>query len=480
MKKIKRFLLVICLLVFSTSIGASRVSAGNVTLTFTGKDSVKVNNNIEITLRASDISGLTKGLATVQGDIIFDSSYLEYVSFKAVSSKLSVSYGTKTNRFVALGMSGEYISSTDNLFVITFKAKKIGQTTINMNNVVIGDTASVVHGSNVVSKVINIVDNNPAPSTTTPQTPSKPTTKPSTPSTNTTPSKSDDNTLSSLIINQGKVAPNFDKNVLTYDVSIPSDIDKLDLNYLTSDKNAKVKVSNNGNFKVGVATPVTITVTAENGSVREYRLNVTKLEGETSPKLKSLKVKEGKFDFDPNTYEYTIKVKKDVTKLTIDAIPLDENDEVTIIGNKDLSDGTNQVLIRVTNDKGISTYYTLKVKKSSVITLFGISLTTILFIILIFLIIILFLLLLLLLKRKKEEEEEQNKMGDLIDDYKSHINENVDDDLYDDIVTKDELIHAIEEKNSKKLEMLLTQDKVNKMKEDLKKEEESNWMNDIN
>ncbi len=469
MKKIKKILLVICLLVFSTSIGASNVSAGNVTLSFTGNDTVKVNNNIEITLKLSDISGLAKGVATVQGDIIFDSSYLEYVSLKPVSSKLSVSYGTKTKRFVALGMSGEYISSSDSLFVMTFKAKKVGTTTINMNNVIVGDTASVVHGSNVNSKTITITNANQNTQTTTPKPTPKP--KPSSDNKN-TPTKSSDNTLSNLVVNQGKVAPNFKKDVLTYDVYVPSDINQLDLSYITSDKNATVKISNNGNFKFGIATPVGITVTAEDGSIREYTLNVTKLESATSPKLISLKIKEGKIDFDPNTYEYSIKVKKDVNKLTIKAIPLNENDEVEIIGNKKLSVGDNEITIKVTDDKGISTYYKIKVKKSSVITLFGVSLTTILFGLLIILILILFFLLLLLLKRKKEE-------GTLVDMYTKYSDENSKDDLYDDIVTKDELIHAIEEKNPKKLEMLLTQDKVNKMKDDLKKEEENDWMNDI-
>lgn len=477
MKKIKKILLVICLLFFSTSIGASRVSAGNVNLSFNGNDTVKVGNNIEITLKVSDISGLAKGVATVQGDIIFDSSYLEYVSLKPVSSKLSVSYGTKTKRFVALGMSGEYVSSSENLFIMTFKAKKVGKTTINMNNVIVGDTESVVHGSNVGSKTITITDStNQKPQTTTPAP--KPSQKPTTDK-KPTPNKSNDNTLSNLVVNQGKVAPNFKKDVLTYDVYVPSDINQLDLSYITSDKNASVKISNNGNFKFGIATPVGIIVTAEDGSVREYTLNVTKLESAISPKLKSLKIKEGKIDFDPNTYEYNIKVKKDVNKLTIEAIPLNDNDEVEIIGNEKLKDGNNEITIKVTNDKGISTYYKLKVKRSSVITFFGISITTILFGLLILLLLILFFLLLILLKRKKEEEEEDKEIDAVVDIYKSHLDENAQDDLYDDIVTKDELIHAIEEKNPKKLEMLLTQDKVNKMKEDLKKEEENEWMNNI-
>ena len=43
--------------------------------------------------------------------------------------------------------------------------------------------------------------------------------------------------------------------------------------------------------------------------------------------------------------------------------------------------------------------------------------------------------------------------------------------MYDDIVTKEEIIGAIEEKNAKKLKMLLTQEEANKLKEELKREE---------
>ena len=87
------------------------VEAGNVTLGFLGN----VNNNLEIIVKASDINGLTQGMATAQGDISFDNNYLEFVKSEDVSNTLSVSYGTKTKRFVALGLSGEYIPSAENL-----------------------------------------------------------------------------------------------------------------------------------------------------------------------------------------------------------------------------------------------------------------------------------------------------------------------------------------------------------------------------
>lgn len=471
-KHIKRISAILLIAIF-VSITTLDVFAGSVTLSFDGPDTVKINDNITLTIKASDISGLTDGLATAQGDIVFDSAYLEYSSFRAISSDLSVSYGAKAKRFVALGLAGQYVTSSENLFSLTFKAKQVGQTKLNINSVVIGDTKAIIHSSNVLEKTINIVDGGTTPPPTNNNKPSKP-------STGTTPSKkpstggnkSSDNTLESLVIANSKISPSFHKDTTTYNVVVPSDIKNLDIKYVTTDKNAKVSISGADNLKDNAVNVVTVTVTAEDGSVRKYTLNVTKSDEKTSNKLASLDIKEGKVDFDKDKYEYNIKVGSDIKKLTIDAIPESKDSKVEILGNDKLSKGNNVVLIKLTDKNGFSTYYRVNVKKSDKVTLFGIDVKYIIIGLLLLLFII--WLLLLLLKRKKEEEEEEEepiKVQIVNDDDDDNSSE--EDDLYDDIVTKDELINAIEEKNPKKLKMLLTQDKVNKLKEELKEEEEN-------
>lgn len=471
-KHIKRLSAILLIAIF-VSINTLDVFAGSVTLSFDGPDTVKVNENITLTVKASDISGLTDGLATAQGDIVFDNAYLEYSSFKAVSSNLNVSYGTKARRFVALGLGGEYVTSSDNLFTLTFKAKQVGQTKLNINSVVIGDTKAIIHSSNVLEKTINIVDggnNTPPTNNNKPSKPSTGTTPPKKPSTGS--NKSSDNTLESLVIADSKISPSFHKDTTTYNVVVPSDIKKLDIKYVTTDKNAKVSISGADNLKDNEVNVVTVTVTAEDGSVRKYTLNVTKSDEKTSNKLASLDIKESKVDFDKDKYEYNIKVGSDVKKLTIDAIPESKDSKVEILGNDKLSKGNNVVLIKLTDKNGFSTYYRVNVKKSNKITLFGIDVKYIIIGLLLLLFII--WLLLLFFKRKKEEEEEEEepiKVQIVNDDDDDNSSE--EDDLYDDIVTKDELINAIEEKNPKKLKMLLTQEKVNKLKEELKEEEEN-------
>ena len=112
-KRLSIMTIIICL--FTLFSNVIDVKAGTVNLNINGSDTVVVGNTIDLTVRASDITGFSGGLATVQGDISFDDNFLTYVKYQNASSSLSSSYGTTTKRFVSLGMGGEYISSSDNI-----------------------------------------------------------------------------------------------------------------------------------------------------------------------------------------------------------------------------------------------------------------------------------------------------------------------------------------------------------------------------
>lgn len=472
MKKYIKIFAIVFLVTFSAILSHLDVSAGSVNLSFKGNDTVRVNDTITLTVAASDISGLTNGLATAQGDLVFDNAYLEYVSFKAVSSILSVSYGAKTKRFVALGMGGEYITSSDDLFTLTFKAKQVGTTTLNMKDVIIGDTKAIMHSSNVLEKQIQIVGAEETPPVS--NTDKTPTKKPNTTPSSTQPvdsTKNSDNTLKSLIVNNFKMSPAFSPDTLTYDVVVSTDTSKLDLSYITNNEKATVTVEGNSNFKNGDKNTVKVIVIAEDGSARTYTLNVTKSSEVVSNRLILLNVKEGSLEnnFDSDTYQYSITVPRGTKKLTIDAIPEREDCKVEIMGDKSIGKGDSVVLIKLTSKNGDYSYYRLNVKQSNSFKLFGIDIKYIIIFIILLILIITIWLLLLFLKRKKDEEEE------LKDQIQEQYGINVrkeEDDLYDDIVTKEEIIGAIEENNPKKLEMLLTQEEANQLKNELRNSEE--------
>lgn len=343
--------------------------------------------------------------------------------------------------------------------------------------------------------------------------------------------KSSDNYLKDLIINSShEINPKFNKNTSNYSVTVPYEVDKLDLTYVTNDSNAKVKVNGNNNFLVGEMNTVEIEVTAEDGTIRIYTLNVTRSTQNGKTDLKELTVTNGTLspNFDPNVLEYNVKVDGKTDKLDIKAIAKDTDSKVEIIGNDNLKEGNNTVLVKVTDKNGFTKYYTMNVEKSPKKTILGLS--PLQFGIISGIIGLLLLLLFFLLwKRRKDDDEEEVKeepappapvtpiievkpefnfsSKNTSDDDIVHGNMNQDStvttgsdaieatrtipaieatyedvedrvpyDPYDETVTKKELIDAINEatktKDPAKLKMLLEQDALNQKKKEIRKKEE--------
>ncbi len=353
----------------------------------------------------------------------------------------------------------------------------------------------------------------------------------STPSSGTT--KSSDNTLKSLIINSShEISPTFNKNISSYNVTVPYSVDKLDLSYVTNNSKAVVTITGNRNFKVGEVNVVEIDITAEDGSVRTYILNVTRSTKESDNDLKEITIKDTKLSpsFDPNVLEYTVEVPSNADKLDISTLAISKDSKVEIIGNDNLKEGNNTILIKVTDKNGFTKYYTINAVKSSENgTILGFKpLNFILFIgLLLLLFLIFFFLIFLMLRRDKKENADsrtdiRNEKSTPIIEVKPEFNfgskNNSDDDVvygnmnqgshvsgeisapekhvpealeakyeeiedqvpydpYDEIVTKKELIDAIheasEKKDTTKLQMLLEQEELNQRKKELKAKEEN-------
>jgi len=330
---------------------------------------------------------------------------------------------------------------------------------------------------------------------------------------------SSDTTLKELTINSAHTMDKaFNANDKSYSVTVPYEVDKLNLSYITNSGKAKVEVTGNENFKVGSVNTVVIKVTAENGNTDYYILNVERDSEKSGTDIDSVKVNGETVDINK-----TITVDKD--KVNVDVDLTDPSSKYEVMGDKNLKDGHNTVLIKVTDKKGMVKYYELDVYKepASSGTFLGLKPSSwgILFGILAF-VILLLLLLFLLLKRKKDEDktpapaaptgpvidfkpefnfgsrngtdddivypggtlnqgsqlgtrEEPKKLIDAteatyVEDYEDE------DPMFDATITKDELISAIKEgmetKNSDKLKMLLKQDELNQLKKKIKREQE--------
>ena len=347
----------------------------------------------------------------------------------------------------------------------------------------------------------------------------------------TTPSevtqKSSENRLSRLSAAEGNLSPAFNSNTNSYSIVVASSVDKLDLTAIPMDSKAKVEVTGNEGFVIGETKVVFITVTAENGSQRTYTISVKKSDKDSDNKLKELTIPGVNLSpgFNPKTSSYTTKVGSGTNSITINATP--DNDkakvEYSVNGGKfstnptlDLQDGTNIVIVRVTDENGFAQLYTINVEKpSSSFTIFGIKIPKWLGYLLLFLILLLIGWLIFLLLRKKKEKkqdetqaipnieikpefnfnsknEDNDKVNDggILNQDSSHASASSQDndtdltpdqvadkkqvpyDPYDETVTKDEIIDAIKENDEDKLKMLYKQEMLNREKEELKKREE--------
>ena len=339
--------------------------------------------------------------------------------------------------------------------------------------------------------------------------------------------KSSDNYLKSLTITSShEIKPSFNKNVTSYNITVPYEVDKLNLNAIPNDSKSKVEITGNENFKVGKVNTVEIKITAEDGSVRLYSLNVTRSTTSSKTDLKDIIIDNADLSpkFDPNNQEYTTKVDGKTDKLDIKADPADSSSKVEVIGNENLKEGHNTVLIKVTDKDGFIKYYSIdveKAKKESKI----LGLSPVQFGIITGIISLLLLWILLLLFRKKKDDDDNNpstkepkpvtpiievkpefnfgsknssdddvihgnynqnselstsdsdiKSLDTPKTYDADYEENIPYDPYDETVTKREIIDAIHEatktKDPSKLKMLLQQDALNQKKKELKRKEE--------
>lgn len=171
-----------------------------------------------------------------------------------------------------------------------------------------------------------------------------------------TEEESSDATLKELSIKEGKLSPKFDKSENEYTLTVPNEVTKLNITATPNDSKATVSVKGNKDLKVGENT-VTVVVTAEDGTIKNYIIKVTKENPELA--LKSIVIKytnqEGQevevpltpaFAF--NTYEYTLEnLEYWVEKLNIEAVANIKGAIVEIEGKENLVEGENIITITV-------------------------------------------------------------------------------------------------------------------------------------
>jgi hypothetical protein len=148
---------------------------------------------------------------------------------------------------------------------------------------------------------------------------------------------SSDNNLSALDITPGNLVPPFDPDIEDYTANVGVLVERVDVSATKSDPNAVMSgsvsagsgtASGQATIQLGgpgSSTPVSITVTAPNGTAKTYRITVNRLSDDNN--LSELTVTPGVLSpaFASNTLNYGVDVATDVTDVTVTATKSDPN-----------------------------------------------------------------------------------------------------------------------------------------------------------
>lgn len=257
-------------------------------------------------------------------------TYLDFVPNNSNYTPYSLSSaGTILNR--KTNYTG---SSYDNLGTLKIKMPSSGNATVSISNIILLDKNNDEHNVSNVSKTIKVADGN--------------------------------NYLSSITLSEGTI--DFEKSKTTYEIK---NINSSTIEIKATSESSYAKLSGDvgkKNLKLGLNT-FKITVTSESGVNRIYTLKIYRNDNrDKTNTLSSLEVENNKIipEFNKNTINYTLTVKKDVTSVKINAtLESDKSSFNKGYGPRtvNLNYGLNSVLIKVTSESGATKTYTIKITR---------------------------------------------------------------------------------------------------------------------
>lgn len=220
------------------------------------------------------------------------------------------------------------------LGTVYLKAVAGGVGTFYMNGITFtsdnGEVATIPNKS----VVITVISNTPAP-------PPDPTPV--------EPVKSSDATLKSLNVNDIDI--NFNPSINEYNIEVSSNVNSVRIDAVANNNKAKVKLPTSLSLVTG-ANQFLIEVVAEDGTILNYKVNVTRLEKLLSDNalLSNIKIDGYDLNFSSDVFEYNIGIIKN-NYLDISAITEDGSATVVITGNSNIGKD-DSIIIKVTSEAG--------------------------------------------------------------------------------------------------------------------------------
>lgn len=277
------------------------------------------------------LNGKTDTISGINGTLNYDKENLTLTDI-IVSDTLSGAINTNTGEF-------QYVGNINNGDVLTlvFKAKKpVDSTNISINNLEINKydyTYNLTNNSNLTANIKIKKSNNAY--------------------------------LKTLTIKEAEI--NFQKDVFEYNITIPTDVDKLTINYDAEIGTSLITYNSddNGNFKINETKTLYITVLAEdNVTEHTYKINVTKKQSNDN-NINDIKTDKGNLIFDGNKQSYNVNVDANTDHLDLNIVLRNNKATYTILGNSNFKAGLNLVTIRVVAEDGTIKEYYISVNKAS-------------------------------------------------------------------------------------------------------------------
>lgn len=184
------------------------------------------------------------------------------------------------------------------------------------------------------------------------------------------------NYLKSLEVEGYDITPSFNRETSNYTLTVPFETDKVNVIAEADSEDATVIGAGEVELEQG-ENSVPVVVTAGDGSIRTYTINITRKDPIT-PYLKDIKIKNYTIDptFDSYTMDYAVEVDYETTSLNLIITKLDPYSTYVIEDNKNFKVGLNTVkVVSTSSNRKDTVTYTITVNRKSYSNTFLSSLT---------------------------------------------------------------------------------------------------------
>ena len=179
--------------------------------------------------------------------------------------------------------------------------------------------------------------------------------------------KCDDNTsLKGITLSSGTLSPIFSADTLEYKVSVDTNVEKMSIDVSKEDNQKVSGLVKDAKLAFGDNT-FSIKVTSESGKSKTYKIVVNRADNRSNNALLgSITIDNGKLNFDRNVFMYDVRVLNEVSTINVVATPEDSKAKVEVDSPKNLKEGDNKVVIKVTAENGATQEYSINVKRLKV------------------------------------------------------------------------------------------------------------------